>query len=86
PARFLMEASPLAKLLQLAAITKADFVLEVGCGTGYTSELLSIIAGSVIALECDETLDTEAKAQLEGYAKVEVVTGSLEKGYAAGAP
>jgi protein-L-isoaspartate(D-aspartate) O-methyltransferase len=86
PARFLMEASPLAKLLQLAAITKDDFVLEVGCGTGYTSALLSIIAGSVIALECDETLATEAKAQLAGYAKVEVVTGSLEKGYAAGAP
>ena len=34
PGRFLMEASPLAKLLQLAAITKEDTVLEVGCGTG----------------------------------------------------
>lgn len=86
PARFLMEASPLAKLLQLAAITKDDFVLEVGCGTGYTSALLSIIAGSVIALECDEALAAEAKAQLAGYAKVEVVTGPLEQGYAAGAP
>lgn len=86
PARFLMEASPLAKLLQLAAIGKDDFVLEVGCGTGYTSALLSIIAGSVIALECDEALAAEAKAKLSGYGKVEVVTGPLEKGYAAGAP
>jgi len=86
PARFLMEASPLAKLLQLAAITKDDFVLEVGCGTGYTSALLSMVAGSVIALECDETLAAEAKAKLADYAKVEVVTGPLEKGYAAGAP
>ncbi len=31
PGRYIMEASPLAKLLQLAAITKNDLVLEVGC-------------------------------------------------------
>ena len=34
PARFLMEASPLAKLLQLGVITKDDKVLDIGCGTG----------------------------------------------------
>ncbi len=86
PGRFLMEASPLAKLLQLAAITKDDAVLEVGAGTGYTSALLSLIAGSVVALESDETLAAEAKANLAGYANVQVATGPLEKGNAAGAP
>ncbi|MDR6667162.1 protein-L-isoaspartate O-methyltransferase [Rhizobium sp. 1399] len=86
PGRFLMEASPLAKLLQLAAITKDDAVLEVGAGTGYASALLSLIAGSVVALESDETLAAEAKANLAGYANVQVATGPLEKGNAAGAP
>ncbi|WP_193385601.1 protein-L-isoaspartate O-methyltransferase family protein [Rhizobium sp. CF142] len=86
PGRFLMEASPLAKLLQLAAITKDDAVLEVGAGTGYASALLSLIAGSVVALESDEALAAEAKANLAGYANVQVATGPLEKGNAAGAP
>ncbi len=86
PGRFLMEASPLAKLLQLAAITKDDTVLEVGAGTGYTSALLSLIAGSVVALEADETLASEAKANLASYANVQIATGPLEKGNSAGAP
>ncbi|AJD41020.1 MULTISPECIES: protein-L-isoaspartate O-methyltransferase [Rhizobium] len=85
-ARFLMEASPLAKLLQLAAISTDDAVLEVGCGTGYTSALLAMLAGSVVALECDEALAAEAKKNLSGYANVSVVTGALEQGNGAGAP
>lgn len=82
PARFLMEASPLAKLLQLGAITKEDKVLDVGCGTGYVSALLSILSASVVALECDEELAAQAKATLAelGHANVTVVTGALEKG------
>lgn len=86
--RYLMEPSPLAKLLQLARISKSEVVLEIGCGTGYASALLSLIAGSVVALESDESLAataTETLARL-GYDNVAVVTGDLEKGYAAEAP
>ncbi|MEF0938987.1 protein-L-isoaspartate O-methyltransferase family protein [Rhizobium sp. BR 362] len=88
PARFLMEASPLAKLLQLGEITKEDKVLDVGCGTGYVSALLSILAGTIIALESDEALAAEAKTNLAalGQTNVTVVTGELEKGYAANGP
>ena len=88
PARFLMEASPLAKLLQLGEIDKEDKVLDVGCGTGYVSALLSILAGTVVALETEETLAAQAKTNLAalGCGNVTVVTGELEKGYAAGAP
>jgi protein-L-isoaspartate(D-aspartate) O-methyltransferase len=85
-ARFLMEASPLAKLLQLAAITKDDTVLEIGAGTGYTAAILSMIAGSVIALESDEALAAQAKQALVGYTNVTVVTGELDKGHQTGAP
>src|ERR1700710_382846 len=52
-ARFLMEASPLAKLLQLAAIGNEHVGLEVGAGTGYTSAPLSLLAHSVVAHESD---------------------------------
>jgi protein-L-isoaspartate(D-aspartate) O-methyltransferase len=87
-ARFLMEASPLAKLLQLATIGKEDVVLEIGAGTGYASALLSLLAGSVVALECDEALAAGASETLStmGFANVTVVTGELSKGHASGAP
>ncbi|MBB3288964.1 MULTISPECIES: protein-L-isoaspartate O-methyltransferase [unclassified Rhizobium] len=88
PARFLMEASPLAKLLQLGVITKQDKVLDVGCGTGYVAAILSLLAEKVVALESDEELAAQAKANIAalGYDNVTVVTGDLEKGYAGNAP
>lgn len=88
PGRYLMEPSPLAKLLQLGVVTKEDVVLEVGCNTGYGSAILSLLAGSVVALESDEALAAKAGETLAelGYDNVAVVTGDLEKGYAAEAP
>lgn len=86
--RYVMEPSPLAKLLQLAEITPSDVVLEVGAATGYTSALLSFLASSVVALESDSALAAKASETLSanGYDNVAVVTGELEKGYAAEAP
>ena len=49
--RYLMEPSPFAKLLQLAEIDASDSALDVGCGTGYASAVLSRLAKSVVALE-----------------------------------
>ncbi|MGK6313527.1 protein-L-isoaspartate O-methyltransferase family protein [Neorhizobium sp. DT-125] len=88
PGRYLMEASPLAKLLQLAAITRDHVVLEVGTGSGYASAVLSLLAGSVVSLEVDEALAAQAAETLSslGYDNVAVVTGALEKGYADEAP
>ncbi|CAN7521569.1 protein-L-isoaspartate O-methyltransferase [Pararhizobium sp. LjRoot255] len=86
--RYLMEPSPLAKLLQLATISKSDKVLEIGCGTGYASAILSTLAGSIVALESDAALASAASETLArlGYSNVSVVTGDLEKGHAAAAP
>lgn len=86
--RYIMEPSPLAKLIQLADIRKTDLVLEVGSGEGYAAALLSLLAGSVVALESDEALAASSSQTLSslGYDNVAVVTGPLEKGYAAEAP
>jgi protein-L-isoaspartate(D-aspartate) O-methyltransferase len=86
PARYLMQPSPLAKLLQLAAVTKDDVVLEIGAGSGYVSALFSQLAGTVIAVEEEETLAAEAKTNLAAYTNVSVVTGPLNAGNASGAP
>lgn len=83
PPRYIMEPSPLAKLVQLAAITKDDVVLEIGCGAGYAAAILSQVAGSVVAVESDEALAAKATATLSelAYDNVAVVTGNLEQGY-----
>jgi protein-L-isoaspartate(D-aspartate) O-methyltransferase len=88
PPRFLMEPSPFAKLVQLAAIRPSDFVLDVGCGTGYSAAVLSRLASSVIAVEADPALAESASRNLTrlGCDNVAVVRGALPEGYAAEAP
>jgi protein-L-isoaspartate(D-aspartate) O-methyltransferase len=88
PARYLMEPSPFAKLVQLAEVGPGDFVLDVGCTTGYSSAVLSLLASSVVALESDEGLAETATDTLSslGYDNVAVVTGNLEEGCPSEAP
>lgn len=86
--RYLMEPSPLAKLLQLAEIKATDRVLDVGCATGYSAAVLSKLATSVVALESDAELAAAAQTSLAALAcdNVTVVAGPLHQGHAAGAP
>lgn len=86
--RYLMEPSPFAKLAQLAEINAGDFVLDVGCGTGYSAAVLSRLASSVVALEADAALADSATANLSslGYDNVVVVMGPLAAGYPSEAP
>lgn len=88
PGRHLMRASPFAKLLQLAAVREGELVLDVGCGTGYSSAVLARIAGFVVALESDPELAADAAGRLAalGCENVSVVEGPLPQGHAAQAP
>ena len=82
--RYLMEPLVLAKLLQLAAITPDDVVLDIGCGTGYSAALLSKLANTVVALESDPELAARATATLSELSidNVVIVTAPLAGGYA----
>ncbi len=86
--RYLMQASSFAKLVQLVAIGKSDVVLDIGCGSGYSSAVLSRLAGSVIGLDSDSRLAAAASAKLTelGYDNVVIVTGDMAAGYAKEAP
>lgn len=88
PGRFLMRASPFAKLVQLAQVRAGDLVLDVGCGSGYSSAVLARIAGFVVALESDSALASETGQRLAalGCDNVSVVEGPLPAGHAAQAP
>jgi protein-L-isoaspartate(D-aspartate) O-methyltransferase len=86
--RFLMEPSPFARLVQLAAIAPGDRVLDVGCATGYSAAVLSRLAARVVALESDGELADRAAAALagQGASNVTVVKGPLAAGCRGEAP
>jgi len=85
--RCLLQPMVLARLLQAADITATDRVLDVGCGTGYSSALLARLAGSVVALEEDKDLAAFARRVLRELApQVEVVEGLLKTGWPAAGP
>jgi protein-L-isoaspartate(D-aspartate) O-methyltransferase len=52
-------------MLQALAVEKQHSVLEVGCGTGYVSAVLSHIGGRICSLERYRTLADRARSQLE---------------------
>jgi protein-L-isoaspartate(D-aspartate) O-methyltransferase len=88
PARCLLKPMVLAKMVQAAAVSASDHVLDVGCATGYSSALLARLARSVVALEEDDALARLARENLKavGADNVTVVTGPLTQGWQAAAP
>ncbi len=87
PGRYLLDPRSFAKLLQLARVTAEDRVLDVACGTGYSSAVLARLAGEVVALEQDADLVRIASELLaNAVGKVEVVQGGLIEGVRGQAP
>jgi protein-L-isoaspartate(D-aspartate) O-methyltransferase len=87
-ARRLLKPMVLAKLIQAADLRPESCVLDIGCGTGYSSALLAKLVQTVVALEVDPPLAERARANLStvGAGNVDVVTGPLPAGWIAAAP
>jgi len=82
--RCLLKPMVLAKLLQAADLEPGAQVLDVACGTGYSSALLARLGANVVALEDDpdrgrRCADTLARV---GARNVTTVCGPLEAGWA----
>ena len=88
PGRYLMEPSPLAKLLQLADIRSGDKVLIIGAGSGYSAAVISSIAAHIVALESNEDLLNIAKDNIAALQKtnVDFASGPLPSGLPSKAP
>lgn len=77
--RWLGAPAPFARLVQLAAIEHTDRVLDLGCGTGYSSAVLARLAAEVVAVDDDASLAADARKALAavGASNVTVVDGAL---------
>lgn len=86
-ARHLASPVVLARLVQALALGPGDRVLDVACGYGYSSAILSLLAGQVVALEEDHAIVREAAERLAGgTSNVTVATGPLVEGFPPEAP
>lgn len=81
--RFLLSPLALGKLIQLAEVSPQDKILDVGCGLGYSTTILSFMTLSVIGIEEDETLVEQANENLQkmGAENARVYVKELDKGY-----
>jgi protein-L-isoaspartate(D-aspartate) O-methyltransferase len=86
--RYLMEPMVAARMLQLAQISPADTVLEIGAATGYGTALLARLARSVVAVEEVAAFCQQARTRLKelAIANAEVIEAPLAAGYPARAP
>lgn len=80
--RWLLDPRVFAKMVDSAEIEPGDAVLDIGCGLGYSSAVLSPLCRAVIAVESDEAMAKSAEETLAalGCDNVAVLTGPLEAG------
>jgi protein-L-isoaspartate(D-aspartate) O-methyltransferase len=88
PVRRLLKPMVLAKLIQVVEIGENDRVLDVGCATGYSTALLSRLAGFVVGLEQDDILARQASEALRGcgITNAKIVARRLADGWPTDGP
>jgi protein-L-isoaspartate(D-aspartate) O-methyltransferase len=88
PTRTLLAPRALAKLIQACEIEPTAAVLDVGCATGYSTAVLAHLAASVVGVEVDQGLASQATQVLGKLAigNATVICGPLEAGAPEQAP
>lgn len=80
--RHLVRPREFSKMVQAADIQPSDVVLDIACGRGYSTAILSQLAETVVALEDTEERVTRATNELleAGVTNAAVLQGSLKSG------
>lgn len=87
--RFLPEPMVIARLLQELRIAPADIVLDIACGTGYSTALMALMASTVVGIESSRDMADQADRLLreQNILNVAVIhQAELRQGYAQQAP
>lgn len=86
--RYLMEPVTHARLLQAAQPKPSDNALDIGCATGYSAAILSVLCARVVAVEPDATLLAKAESAWASTfcGNIQPHQGPFAHGYDSGAP
>lgn len=86
--RVLLDPRTLAKMLDFLDIGGSDLVLDVACGTGYSTAVIGRMAEAVVGVESDADTAAEAQANLAavGADNALVVVAPPEAGHPGSAP
>lgn len=76
---FLIDSNILENIVEVAEITKDDFVLEIGPGIGTMTQYLCEAARQVVAVEIDKMLIPILEDTLSEYDNVEVINQDVLK-------
>ncbi|MGO4571089.1 protein-L-isoaspartate O-methyltransferase family protein [Microvirga sp. 2TAF3] len=80
--RYMLSPMILARMIQALEVDTGDKALDVACGRGYSSAVLSELGAEVTALESNEALAAAARQSLAetSFDGVTVKVGPLDKG------
>ncbi|MFC4724219.1 protein-L-isoaspartate O-methyltransferase [Glycocaulis abyssi] len=80
--RRFMRPRDFAKLVQAAGVKAGDLVLDLACGRGYSTAILSRLCETVIGIESSESFASKAEGALSdvGADNAVIVTGDVKKG------
>lgn len=80
--RRFMRPRDFAKLVQALAVKPGDLVLDLACGRGYSTAILSRLCETVIGIESNKAFASKAEGALSdvGADNAVIVTGDIEKG------
>lgn len=86
--RFLAEPMIFARMVQTVEIGPDDVVLDIACGSGYSSAVLGRLARAVVAVESVPALAADASEKLSGAGQDNVVVeeGPVTEGWASQGP
>lgn len=65
--RVLLDPRVFAKMLNEVDIKPNEFVLDIGCGFGYSTAIISHLAEAVVALEENESMSAAAQKNLSNH-------------------
>lgn len=86
--RALMEPMVFARMIQEVGVTDTDVVLDIGCGTGYSTAVLARLAATVVGVETDADLAKRATETLAevGADNAIIINAPMTEGHAEQAP